>query len=116
MAATTWSTTCSTATASRPRTGWRCSSALQRLDLHLAPLDGAARSVVRAVAELQRKRPAGEAALGDVDGALAVQVDHQPRAFGGDDISVPLAAGFGHRCDLGVIDDRAGAVAGLVAL
>src|SRR5262245_40595153 len=45
---------------------------LERLDLHLAPLDGAAGRVVGAVAELEGERPLRELGVLDVSGLDAV--------------------------------------------
>src|SRR5436853_1781487 len=83
---------------------------LQRPDLHLAPLDGAAGGILGAVAELQGKRSLGVLAVPDVDGLDSVQHDGQLRALGGDLVGVPLAAGFRHGRDLGHVDDRSGAI------
>ena len=60
---------------------------LQRLYLHLAPLDGAP-------GVLKRKRPFGELAVPDVDGDDPVEYDSQFRSLGRDQECVPLAAGF----------------------
>src|SRR5258708_1274591 len=83
---------------------------LQRLDLHLAPLDGAAGRILGAVAELQGKRSLSVRPVPNVDGLDSVQHDSQLRALGGDLIGVPLAARFRHGRDLGDVYDRSGAV------
>src|SRR5262245_8363239 len=90
---------------------------LQLLDLDLAPLDGAAGVALgRAIAELQRDRPLRELAVVQGGRLGAVQHDGQLRAFGGDLIGVPLAAGLGHGRYRGVMDDAAGAVGGVGTL
>src|SRR5438552_13332051 len=83
---------------------------LQRPDLHLAPLDGAARGVLGTVAELQGKRSLRVLAVPDVNGLDPVQHDGQLRAFGGDLVGVPFATGLRHGPHLGHVDDRSGAV------
>src|SRR5256885_3102723 len=89
---------------------------LQRPDLHLAPLDGAAGRILGAVAELQGKRPLGVLAVPNVDGLDSVQHDGQLRALGRNLVGVPLATGLRHGRDLRDIDDRAGTVGRLGAL
>src|SRR5215510_9267176 len=84
--------------------------ALERPDLHLAPLDRAARSVVGNVAELKSERPLRESAVLDVDRLDPVQHHDQLAALGGDLVGVPPSAGLGHRRYLGEIDDRPRAV------
>src|SRR6266853_5769553 len=83
---------------------------LQRLDLHLAPLDGAAGRVVGPVAELKRERSLRVLAVLNAGGLDAVQHHGELRALGRDLVRVPFAAGLGHRRDLGHVDDSAGAV------
>src|SRR5262244_2074176 len=82
----------------------RSRSPLQRLYRHLAELD-------RALAELQREWSFGMQAAADARGLLAVERDGKVAALGRNLHSAPLATGLGHRVDLGVIDDGAGAVA-----
>src|SRR5499426_4595358 len=89
---------------------------LERLDLHLAPLDRAAGSVVRDVAELKSERPLRESAVLDVDRLDPVQHHDQLAALGGDLVGVPPSAGLGHRRYLGEIDDRPRAVGRVGAL
>ena len=79
-------------------------SQLQRLDSDLAELD-------HALAELQRQWSFGVHAAADARGFLAVEHDRKVAALGRNLHGAPLAAGLGHRVDLGVIDDGAGAVA-----
>src|SRR5476651_848066 len=97
-------------TAIRPARSFIASLSLERPDLDLAELDHA-----RAV--LERDRSGGEqAVVGDVDGLLAVQDDHEVVALRGDLVGVPLARGLGHRNDGGHVDDRPGAVLRIGAL
>src|SRR5262249_39049762 len=67
-----------------------------------------------ALAELQRERSFGVLTVAHVRRFLAVELDGKIAALGGDFHDAPLAAGLGHRVDLGVIDDSAGAVARIV--
>src|SRR6516164_2251064 len=95
--------------ASCPATGKEASkqrsrSQLQRLYRHLAELD-------RALAELQREWSFGMQAAAGARGLLAVERDGKVAALGRNLHSAPVATGLGHRVDLGVIDDGAGAVA-----
>ena len=82
---------------------------LQRLDRDLAELDHAS-------AVLQRERPFLEQAVLGVHGLLPVEHQDQMPSLGGDLVSVPLAAGLGHRDHLDEFDDRAGAVGRILAL
>src|SRR5437016_860488 len=82
----------------------RARSQLQRLDSDLAELD-------HALAELQRQWPFGVHAAADARGFLAVEQDGKVTPLGRNLHGAPLAPGLGHRVDLGVIDDGAGAVA-----
>jgi hypothetical protein len=76
----------------RPLTSCR----LQGLQLHLAPLDGAARGVLGPVAELKRERPLREPAVLHLDCLDAVQDHDEGRALGGDLIGDwPPALGMG---------------------
>src|SRR5215211_3686278 len=77
---------------------------LQRLDGDLAELD-------HALAELQRQWSFGVHAAADGRGFLAVERDGKVAALGRNLHRAPFATGLGHRVDLGVIDDGAGAVA-----
>src|SRR5215813_3949098 len=71
--------------------------ALQRFDLHLAPLDDAAGRVLGAVPELQGEGALRVLTVLNVDGLDTVQHDGKLRALGRDLVGVPLAAGLGHR-------------------
>src|SRR5437016_7163630 len=90
--------------------------ALQRLDLHLAPLDDAAGRVLGAVPELEGEGALRVLTVLNVHGLDSVQHDGEVGALGRDLVGVPLAAGLGHRRDLGHVDDGSGAVGGLGAL
>ena len=70
---------------------------LKRPDLYLPPFDRAAGRPLLAVGELQRDRTLRELAMLNIDGFSTIEYEHQMRAFGGDLVGVPLAAGFGHR-------------------
>src|SRR6516162_8078974 len=81
-------------------------SQLYRLDRDLAELD-------HALAELQRHRSFGVHAAADAGGFLAVEPDGKVAALGRNLHGAPLAAGLGHWVNLSVIDDGAGAIAGV---
>src|SRR5947208_1042369 len=96
-----------------PNSNWH---GLQRLDLHLAPFDGAAGSAFVKVAKLEGERSLRELAVLDIYRLGTVEHDGQLRTLGGDLIGVPFAAGLGHGRYLGHIDDGPGAVLRLRAL
>ena len=96
-----------------PNSNWR---GLQRLDLHYAPLDGAAGGAFVKVTKLEGERSLRELAVLDIDGFDTVEHDGQLRTLGRDLIGVPFAAGLGHRSYFGKIDDGPGAILLLWAL
>src|ERR1700730_9844635 len=76
---------------------------LELADLHLTPLDGAAR-LLAVTAPLKRKRTAQELRIFEDRGLAAVQLDRDDGTFRRDDVRVPPAGRFRiGRLDLGEI-------------